>query len=384
LPNIRDWIPTAGFYFDRPLVLFQSDDWGRVGLRDREGLELLRASGIVLGEQPYDSYTLETGDDLRALHDTLNQHRDSAGNHPCMAMNFVLFNVDFERSLAAGFRDIHLVPLAEGLPKPWKRPGLLDAYRSGIAEGVFQPALHGTTHFCRTAVRRAALEDRQRASLLKTLWEAGTPYVYWRMPWIGYEYWDPEQEENRFLTADRQRAFIGEAVGAFAKLFSNLPQSACAPGYRSNQDTHRAWADHGIRVAQNGPGTRFPPHFDRFGILHLTRTVEFEPATDPAFSIETCIRQAERCFELGLPAIVSVHSINFHSTVCDFRSPTIRALDQFLVALESRYPQLLYFRDEDLLKVIQHGFHDRPDYRPELKVTRKTFVKALSVRKNKS
>ena len=27
------------------------------------------------------------------------------------------------------------------------------------------------------------------------------------------------------------------------------------PGYRANDDTHRAWAQHGIRVAQNGPGT---------------------------------------------------------------------------------------------------------------------------------
>ena len=169
------------------------------------------------------------------------------------------------------------------------------------------------------AVRRSSATQAEEASAraaLRTLWEAGTPYIHWRMPWIGYEYWDPESpEDERFLGPDAQAEMIGQTVGAFAKLFASLPRSACAPGYRANDDTHRAWAQHGIHVAQNGPGTVFPPHFDRYNVLHLSRTVEFEPATDPAFSVEACLRQAEICFERGIPAIVSLHSINFHSTV---------------------------------------------------------------------
>ena len=385
LPYIRDWVPTAGFYFDRPLVLIQSDDWGRVGVRDREGMEELRAAGVVLGERAYDSYTLETADDLSVLKDVLNRHWDSDRNHPCIAMNFLLFNVDFEKTLSQGFSDIHLVQLAEGLPRPWRRPGLFEAYRAGVAEGVFQAALHGTTHFCRPAIERATVEGGDRVRLLKILWEAGTPYIYWRMPWVGYEYWDPGKPEgDRFIPLNRQQELIGEAVGAFAKFFSALPRSACAPGYRANRDTHRAWAEHGIRVAQNGPGSNFPPHFDNFGILHLGRTVEFEPVTDPAFSVEACIGRAERSFELGLPAIVSVHSINFHSTVQDFRSRTVSALDEFLSALETRHPELLYVRDEDLWEAIQRGSYQRTDHRTELNVRRKAFVKAWSARKSKS
>ena len=62
----RQNAPAHAFAFDRPLVLLQSDDWGRVGVRDREGYEQLRASGIRLGEHPYDFYTLETADDVIA------------------------------------------------------------------------------------------------------------------------------------------------------------------------------------------------------------------------------------------------------------------------------------------------------------------------------
>ena len=63
----RDLLPVAGFHFDRPLVILQSDDWGRVGLRDREGLEQLAIGGSGARRASYDFYTLETAEDLAAL-----------------------------------------------------------------------------------------------------------------------------------------------------------------------------------------------------------------------------------------------------------------------------------------------------------------------------
>src|SRR5207302_6276936 len=181
---------------------------------------------------------------------------------------------------------------------------------------TFYAALHGSTHFCRPAVERHMADPGQRGALLRTLWQAGTPYIYGRMPWIGYEYWDLEKPaDERFLDRSAQQELIGSTVGAFAKFFSTLPRSACAPGYRANGDTHRTWAQHGIRCAQNGPGTLMPPHFDRHGVLHLYRTVPFEPAIDANFSFDACVHKAEECFQSGIPAIVSLHSINFHSSV---------------------------------------------------------------------
>jgi len=368
----RNLLPVEGFYFDRPLVLFQSDDWGRVGVRDQQGWEQLRAEGINLGERPYDFYTLETAEDVAALGSLLHEHRDSAGHHPCIEMNFILFNLDFGRMRADNFASIHLLPLSDGLPEGWSRTGLLEAYREGIRGGLFATALHGTTHFCCSAVE-AHLDMGDHGELLRTLWRAGTPYIYWRMPWIGYEYWDPgKTEDERFLSVDQQRECIGAAVGAFAKMFSALPKSACAPGYRANEETHRVWAQHGIHVAQNGPGTYTPPYFDRKELLHLSRTVEFEPATDSEFSMERALSEAEACFERGLPAIISMHSINFHSTLRNFRSQTLNALEQFLQVLESRNPGLLYLRDEEMVEVIRKGKHGDVS----VKVTKKAFTKA--------
>lgn len=381
----RDLFPRTGFYFDRPLVLLQSDDWGRVGLRDQAGLEQLRSAGVPLGDRPYDFYSFETADDVNALAGVLQRHRDSTGRNPSLEMNFILANLDFGKMEADDYRRIHLYPLADGLPAGWKRPDLFAAYRAGISSGILHPALHGWTHFCLSAVERHLCGDEERAHLLRTYWQAGTPYIHSRMPWIGYEYWDPEKaQDERFLPAETQKQLIGQAVGAFAKVFSALPKSACAPGYRSDANTHRAWAQHGVRVAQGGPGMLVPPYFDRFGLLQLSRTVEFEPAIDPSFSLENGVRQAEASFERGIPAIISVHSINFHSSVRDFRTPTLRYLDEFFSALESKHADLLYLRDEDLLAFIEKGFYESRNGDIRLNVVRRSFSLSKLARQGKA
>lgn len=340
--------------FNRPLVLLQSDDWGRVGVRDREGYEQLRAQGMKLGDHPYDFYTLETAGDVGALHEMLGRHRDSTGRSACLVMNFIAANLDFGRMALDGYQKIYLRPLQAGLPGRWQRPGLIEAYREGITAGVFYPALHGLTHFCSIAVESALNRNEERAHALRTLWQAETPYIYARMPWVGYEYNNPEPPQEGFLPSSTQVQLIEQAVESFRKFLACDPRSACAPGYRANDDTRSAWRRHGIRVAQNGAGGREFPSMNETGMLTLYRTLDFEPS-QTALSVENCLQLANKNFARGMPLIVSVHSINFHSSLKDFRSDTLARLDQFLSALERAYPDLLYVHDEDVYNLVDRG-----------------------------
>ena len=380
LRRVLGWgdAPIEGFAFGRPLVILQSDDWGRVGVRDREGWEELRSLGVNLGERNYDFYSLETAEDVEAVVALLNRHGDSTGRPACLGMNFMMANVDFAKVRRDHFRRIHLRPLSEGLPGDWKRPGLFKAYEEGIAAGVLSPALHGVTHFCHPAVQRYLGDPGERGTFLRTLWNAGVPYIHWRMPWIGFEYSDPgENGREVFLSSEIQEEMIADAGKSFAKLFSKTSRSACAPGYRANRNTHRGWAKHGIQVAQNGPGSGIPPHFDVHqetnGILHLYRTMDFEPSAAQEFSMNHCLRMAEESFARGIPAIVSVHSINFHSTLRDFRSRTLGRLDEFLCALEAKYPDLLYVRDEDIYDLVAKGSFESKQSTVQVQVTKRTF-----------
>ncbi len=349
-----------GLLSNRPLVVLQSDDWGRVGVRDQEGYEILRASGISLGEQPYDFYTLETAEDVIALRDLLKRHRDSTGRPACLVMNFVTANLNFGEmdvaSKAAGENGspISLRPLTAGLPGKWSRPGLFEAYRQGMTDGVFHPALHGLTHFCWQAVDAELANRGPRALLLRTFWKAETPYIHWRMPWVGFEYAAPGLRRERFLAAETQAALIQRAAETFAQLFFRAPISACAPGYRANEDTRASWFRCGVRVVQNGPDQAMPPHMDESGMLSVYRTVEFEPS-QRELPVEEYLRFAEDSFARGWPVVISVHAINFHSTLKDFRGPTLRTLDLLLSALEARHSDLLYVHDGDLYEIMTQG-----------------------------
>jgi len=350
-------------------VLFQSDDWGRAGVRDREGWEELRAAGLNLGEMPYDFYSLETAEDLDALRDVLRKHRDSTGRRPSLVMNFIMANIDFDRYFEAAQRQIPLRSLADGWPGAWHRPQLLEAYKHGIRERLFFPALHGLTHFCERAVSRELGTEGERSQLLNTLWRAHTPYIYWRMPWVGYEYWDPGMRpEHQFLPVDDQRVTIERAAKIFRELFSASPFSACAPGYRANTGSRTAWFESGVRVAQNGPGERKAPYLDENGMLSTFRTVELEPAMAPC-DLKGLMSQVEACFVAGLPAVVSIHAINFHSTIQDFRTPTLALLHEFLTALERKWPDLLYVHDADLFSMATEGAYAGENGRVRVGVT---------------
>ena len=349
-----------GFTFSRPLVVLQSDDWGRVGIRDCEGYEYLRSRGLRLGDRPYDLYSLETADDVNALASTLRRHRDSTGRRPCMMMNVCTANLDFTKMRDANFGAIHLLPLADGLPGSWARPGLIESYRAGTDEGLFRPGLHGVTHFCSRALLNALAQNGGRAHLLRLLWDAETPYIFWRMPWVGYEYWNPEKPHSGFLSREAQQELVKQACENFSRLFGVRPTSGCAPGCRSNENTHYAWAAEGIYVGESGSGSGLhPPHIDQFGMLHIYRSFDFEPS-HRELEIEKYLELAAAYFSRGLPVVISVHSINFHSTLKDFRSGSIAALDQLLTALEKKYPELLYVNDEDLYGIVTEGaFHSR-------------------------
>lgn len=157
-----------GLSFSRPLVALQSDDWGRVGVRDREGYDYLRSHGLRLGERAYDLYSLETAEDVAAVSSLLGRHRDSTGRPPCLVMNVCTANLDFKKMRDGGFKSIEAIALSKGLPGSWSRPGLFEAYSAGIDRGVFYPALHGTTHCSLVAVENALAQEGSQGGVAAT------------------------------------------------------------------------------------------------------------------------------------------------------------------------------------------------------------------------
>jgi hypothetical protein len=356
--RIGNLFPVKASRFSRPLVLFHSDDWGLAGIRDQEGIRELRYRGLDLGHHPYDYYSLETAEDLRDLFDILREHGDSIGRTPCFVFNFILSNVDFPKVMDSGFTRLHFLPLDQGLPGRWQRPGLMEAYREGIQKEFIYPALHGLTHFSRASVEEILRRRDDRNALLQDLYRANTPLIYPHTPWVGFEYRHRSQEgDDAWLDFSTQRQMIGEGGRVFKRIFGSPPFSACAPGYRANEDTFRGWAEAGIHVVQNGPGCDLAPYMDTNGLLHLFRNVSFEPAIDSRLYDEHyALAKAKEAIQAGRPALVCMHSVNFHSTLNNQKDLTLGRLDRFLTLLEGLYDDLLYVHDFDLWRIIQDGY----------------------------
>jgi hypothetical protein len=105
----------------------------------------------------------------------------------------------------------------------------------------------------------------------------------------------------------------------------------------------------------------------------LYRSLDFEPAIERDLAIEEKVRVVSECFAKGIPAIVSIHAINFQSSIRDFRTRTLELLDQFLSAVEAKHPDLLYAHDGDVYDLVQSGCYTHDSTRVPVTVTRKSF-----------
>jgi len=82
------------------------------------------------------------------------------------------------------------------------------------------------------------------------------------------------------------------------------------------------------------------------------------------------VRNAGAWLSRGLPFIISVHSINFHSTLAPFRQKTLPLLREFLVALQRQFPDLLYINDRQLLEIVETGGYESGTGKVAVTVTR--------------
>jgi len=110
------------------------------------------------------------------------------------------------------------------------------------------------------------------------------------------------------------------------------------------------------------------PHFDRSGLLHTYRSLDFEPALDPALRVENCVVAAKKWFSAAVPFIISVHSINFHSTLAPFRQRTLPLLLGLLCALGKSYPDVLFVNCRQLLEIVETGAYETGGGRAQISV----------------
>jgi len=300
-------------------VVLESDDWGLCAWSaDDEAYRALAGSAAFASAagRIYGRSTLESAADVRALRETLLEFRGADGYPPVWQANTVMAAPDYARLEREGFGGDELpLALLPETPARWRRPGMWDEVRSGIAAGVWWPELHGLHHLPASAwlaaLRRgdpdARLAFGQQCPVCVAV-EAGGEF-------------DPAEP-----AAARARG-LEQAFAHFARLFGRPPSSLCPPDYRWDDALDGAAARLGATVLQGAAERagswvhlrrllgrwRWPER--RGGLLRMPPRIAFEPRGDAAphaaLGAERAHAAVRAAWRGGRPAVVSTHRHNY-------------------------------------------------------------------------
>jgi hypothetical protein len=326
----------------RPVVVIQSDDWGRVGIPSIEALDRVKTGGAKGGA--WDRYGLESASDLEALGEMLAGIADADGNAPCVTANFVMANADLVRMRAERYADFRWTGLADGFPEPW-REDVLPAYRDLIRRGLFEAALHGFTHFNTEIMAGALREESDRGRRARLLADNDIPYLASLTPEYNFALVRRDAGEQ-FMDESYQAEWVATGVGLFTDVFGHGPVTTCAPGYRANAVTQSLWRNAGIESFQV-VGT--DPLSTVNGMIQVARNVAFEPALDDGDVVDTALNQARRAVRRGTPIVICSHSINYITRFTDAAGNGRQLLHRLLSMLLEEFPQLRFANTKSLV-----------------------------------
>jgi hypothetical protein len=90
--NIRGWRT------NRHLIVFESDDWGAIRMRDTATMKAMTKMGLRLPHSAYNRFDcLEFRRDLEALFNVLEDNRSNRYKPPIFTFNTVMGNPHFQR-----------------------------------------------------------------------------------------------------------------------------------------------------------------------------------------------------------------------------------------------------------------------------------------------
>jgi hypothetical protein len=342
----------------RPIVVIQSDDWGRVGVPGIEALERVKAAGANVGASGWDRYGLETAGDLESLGELLASFADRDGNAPCMTANFVMANADFSRMREERYASFRWIAITDGFPEPWNE-NLMPAYRDLIRCNLFEPALHGFTHFNTQVMMACLREDSDRGRRARLLAENDIPYLASYTPEYNFALTIRDGDE-RFMDDDYQSSWVATGARLFTEAFGHRPLTACAPGYRSNDVTQRLWRDAGIESLQTvGPRAISMTA----GAVRVERNVAFEPVLGGGDVVARAMDAVRRAVRRGAPIVICSHSINYITRFTAGAERGRALLKTFLRAMLDEFPDLRFANTRSLVdawKAADEGWFSEP------------------------
>lgn len=313
----------------RPVLAFESDDWG--------------------------AGPLQQADALRRLSTLLQRVRDGSGRSAVMTLGVVLEVPDGPRIAATGCSEYHALSLYDP-----RFDDVRAAMAEGISAGVFAPQLHGQCHYWPSALMAAAQGNTEVRDWLTNPEPAATESL-------------PSPLQSRWVNAsvlpsrplepaDIQQAIAREAAD-YGAVFGDAPQVAVATTFVWTDAVEIAWAQAGVdiiitpgrratcRTMAGAPGctdrTMLTGERSLAGQIYLVRDVYFEPVLghDPQRLADDLAARTRK----GRACLVETHRYSFLQAA----NSSLDALEAALMVTLATCPGLRFVTPLELARAIR-------------------------------
>ncbi len=360
---LNNLINVCGWKTDQKIILFESDDWGGIGVPSRRIRDRLCAAGLNLCDDPFTAYdSLASADDLASLFETLTAYRGSNGRHPMITANCVMANPDFDKIRESAFTTFFYEPFQTTMEQHPDCEKSLDGWREGMKQNLFFPQFH-----CREHVNAGRWLERLQRGEKTTMTAfdnrivnlAGAGNV--QKPYLDMQAFNHQTSAQ----LDFMRESIADGLRMFEHCFGYRSRSFIAPSYVWSAAAENVFAQNKVEFIQGVRAQRLPS-FNLIGGLkkkrhwlgqknkhtqrYLLRNCHFEPSTNKNKDwVDECLNRIEIAFRWKKPATISTHRLNYVGRIEPAnRDASLKALSTLLRQILKKWPEVQFMNTVEL------------------------------------
>ena len=368
---VRNAVNIPGWSTRRKIVVFESDDWGSIRMPSKFERDELIGKGFNFDKQPFNLYdSLESNDDLTALYEILGKHKDSTNRHPVFTAVTIVANPDFQKIKADNFQHYYYEPFTDTLNRYSNHDKVFDLYKNGITERIFYPVFHGREHLNIQRWLRA-LQEGNKSVLITFNHKVTAVHKGFNQEFLG----DFQATFDLELPSDLpyMKSVLSEGLDLFESLFSYKSTYFVTPNGPFNNSLEKTLKEKGVkyllaeRIQKEPLGNKkFKTHYHYIGMknnlnqIYLTRNAFFEPSiTTGNFHlnpVEKCLKNVERAFRWGKPAIISTHRLNYIGSIEEEnRTKNLVLLDNLIKKIIELWPEVEFMTSTELGELIRQS-----------------------------
>ncbi len=351
-----------GWNSKRKLVVFESDDWGMIRMATKEAYHKLMQLGYPLDKSIYNKFdALEQNEDLSALMDVLSSVKDKNGNYAKFTINNIVGNPNFEKIKETYFEQYHVEIFTESLKRNTKSDKVVELYKQGLDNGVFQVQFHGREH---VHVNNWLKKLRQKDRSFLDAFDHNMFTIN-----------DNRGNSCRYECLDSMAAYssedmiqIEDSVRDGLKIFKDLwgfqSESIIAPCYTWNSELEPHFKLNGVQIIQGSRAQRQPilgksnfqvkRHYlgkrNSDKMVFLLRNVNFEQIESNSSNlVGSALKEIETAFFWKKPAIISSHRVNYIGSLSQKnRNQNLMLLKELLDSILKRFPDVEFMSSDEL------------------------------------